>query len=140
MAKKEKAAPKEVPAKLAGFVDSPFRVYLVMGKKEREASVLSSGLIRFKEEEFKSPCAAATAMAKDMDEKWVLNAWTALKYNKDGERVALDTIRGSKSPLKAAPAPKAKKVAKAKTAKKRVRKEAPAATHREAVAEQAASA
>lgn len=108
---------KETAPKLAAFVDSTFPIYLVMGKKERSAQVLSSGLIRFKDVDHKSPCSAAQAMAKDMDEKWEgPNAWSRLRFNKDGARVPLDTLRGSKSPLKAVEA-KPKRVKKAKAAR-----------------------
>jgi hypothetical protein len=115
---REKKAKKETAPKLAPFVDSPFPIYLVHEGKERTATVLSSGLIRFKEEEYKSPCAVATAMAKDLGFKWNLNAWSALKFNRDGERVPLDKIRGAKSPLKAAAPKAAKKEAKPKASKR----------------------
>ena len=139
MAKKEKAAKKEkthAAPKLAAFVDHSFPIYLTMGEKEREARVLTSGMISFKEKEYASPCAAATAMAKDMGEKWTLNAWTALKFNKDGERVALNVVRGAKSPLKVA-APKPKAASKAKAKKEAKPK---AAKRAKKVAQQAASA
>lgn len=117
-----KVEKKATPPKLAAFVDSPIKIYLVMGKKEREATILSTGLIRFDETEYKSPCAAATAMAKAMGEEWTLNAWASLKYNRDGERVSIDTLRGAKSPLKAVVAKpkkvKAAKVTKPKAARK----------------------
>lgn len=112
--KKEKRA-KAVggsPAKLAAFVDHPFPVYVDIDGKEREATVLSTGLIKYKDVEYKSPCAVATAMAKDVGVPWTGNAWTRLKYNEDGKRVALDTVRGSKSPTKKAGS-KPKRVRKA---------------------------
>jgi len=117
MAKKEKKIREkkvkvETAPKLAPFVDSPFPIYLTHEGKEKSATVLSSGLIKYDEEMYRSPCAAATAMAKDLGFKWNLNAWSALKFNRDGERVPLDAIRGAKSPLAKAVAPKREKKAK----------------------------
>lgn len=113
--KKEKvvAAPK-----LAAFVDSPVKIWYMYDGKEREATILSSGAILYKNVDYPSPCAAGTAIAKDLGGEPKTNAWVAFKYNKDGERVPLDQIRGSKSPLKK-PEPKPKREKKARA--KRVR-------------------
>jgi hypothetical protein len=118
MATKEKKArkPKGEGRKptLAPFVDAPFKVYVTFDGKERDAMVLSSGVIRYKEKEFTSPSGFANAVIKEVGAKGRADGWKVVTFNKDGERVALDTLRGSKSPLKAE-APK--KERKAKTAK-----------------------
>jgi hypothetical protein len=119
MAKKEKSQRKKgedrTPA-LAAFVDSPFKIYMTTGGKEYDAQVLSSGIIKIDDKEFTSPSSAGSYILGN-DKKGKprqVDGWKAWSFNKDGERVALDTLRGSKSPLKAE-APK--KERKAKTAK-----------------------
>jgi hypothetical protein len=109
---------------LAAFVDSPFKIYMNHDGKEREAQVLSSGIIRLGEKEFTSPSSAAQAILGKNAKGKPLQAdgWRAWRFNKDGERVELNVLRGAKSPLKAI-APKREKKAKTNGSKpKRVRK------------------
>jgi len=120
---------------LAPFVDSPFKIYMNSGGKEHEAQVLSTGVIRMGEKEFTSPSSAAQKILGNNAKGKPLQAdgWKVWRYNKDGERVELNVLRGHASPLKAvekAPAkPKAAKKAKsaangAPKAAKRARKAA----------------
>lgn len=83
---------------LAPFVDSPFKVYMTCDGKEREAMVLSSGIIKYKEKEFTSPSGFANAVIKELGAKGRADGWKSVRFNKNGERVPLDAIRG-KSPL-----------------------------------------
>lgn len=107
---------------LAAFVDSPFKVYMTCDGKEREAMVLSSGIIKYKEKEFTSPSGFANAVIKELGAKGRADGWKSVYFNKDGSRVMLNTLRGGKSPLKLE-APKREKKAKANGAtKKRIRK------------------
>lgn len=109
MAKKEKKEKKVLKPKgegrtpaLAAFVDSSFKIYLNHSGKEHEATVLSTGVIRYNDKEYTSPSSVG---AKIVGAE--VNGWRAWSFNKNGERVPLDVLRGSKSPL--AEAPKAKK-------------------------------
>lgn len=111
MAKKEKVKKESRGPALAAFVDSSFKIYLKHGKKEYDATVLSSGVIRYNDKDYDSASSAAKKIVGV-----AVNGWRAWSFNKDGVRVALDTLRGSKSPLKAAPE-KPKKERKAKSAK-----------------------
>lgn len=108
---------------LAPFVDAPFKVYMTCNGKERDAMVLSSGIIKYKEKEFTSPSGFANAVIKELGAKGRADGWKSVYFNKDGERVMLNTLRGGKSPLKLE-APKRKKKAKANGAPKpkRIRK------------------
>lgn len=102
--------------KLAGLVDSPFKIYITTGGKEYDAQVLSSGIIKIDEKEFTSPSSAGSYMlGKDAKGKpKQVDGWKAFGFNKDGKRVLLDALRGSKSPLKAEPTkPKREKKAAA---------------------------
>jgi len=106
---------------LAPFVDGPFKLYATLrGGKEVEAQVLKSGVIVMNEKEYTSPSAAATKAAGVATDGW--RFW---KFNKDGERVTLDTLRGKESPLRIVEAkPKAEKKPRAQR-KSRVKKESP---------------
>jgi hypothetical protein len=114
---KEKAArvkkPKSEGRKptLAGLVDSPLVIFMTTGKKEYKGTVLSSGVIKIDEKEFTSPSSAASYILgkDDKGKPKQADGWKCWSFNKDGERVVLDTLRGAKSPLKAV-APKPKKV------------------------------
>ena len=97
---------------LAPYVDAPFKVYVSFDGKERDAMVLSTGIIRYKEKEFTSPSGFANAVIKEVGAKGRADGWKVVTFNKDDKRVSLDTLRGSKSPLKAE-APKAPRKAKA---------------------------
>lgn len=121
MAKKERKEKGQgrVPT-LAAFVQGgAFHIYMTVDGKEREAQVLKSGVIVYKGKEYTSPSSAANAAVKDAGVKGLCDGWKVWKMNKDGERVPLNVLRGSKSPLKAAAAPKReKKAAKPKRAPK----------------------
>jgi hypothetical protein len=102
--------------RLAGLVDSPLTIFMTTGGKEYKGTVITSGIIKVDEKEFTSPSSAGSYILGN-DKKGKprqVDGWKAWSFNKDGKRVALDTLRGSKSPLKAE-APK--KERKAKSAK-----------------------
>jgi hypothetical protein len=101
---------------LAPYVDSPFKVYMNVDGKERDAQVLSTGIIKYKEKEFTSPSSLATFIMKEAGQKGRADGWKVLSFNKDDKRVPLNVLRGAKSPLKAAE-PKAKKERKPKAPK-----------------------
>ena len=124
MAKKEKAPRKKSEGRkptLALYIDAPFKIYITTGGKEYDAQVLSSGIIKIDNKQFTSPSSAGSYML-GKDEKGKpkqVDGWKAFTFNKDGQRVPLDTLRGSKSPLKAVEAkPKTAKAAKAKSPRK----------------------
>lgn len=98
-------------------------IYMNHDGKEHTASVLSSGVIRMNDKDYTSPSSAGSAiLGKDKKGKpRQIDGWKSWYFNKDGERVMLNTLRGSKSPLTlAAPSErKPKKVAKANGAAKR---------------------
>lgn len=133
--KKENGMPKEKKARkksegrkprLAGLVDSPLTIFMSTGGKEYKGVVLSSGVIKIDEKEFTSPSSAGSYILGN-DKKGKprqVDGWKSWTFNKDGERVPLDTLRGSKSPLKAVEAnPKKARKPKAVTPKpKRTRK------------------
>ena len=104
--KKEKVARKKSEGRkptLAPFVkDNPFKIYANTGGKEYEATVLTSGMIKMDEKEYTSPSSAGSALlGKDSKGKMrQVDGWKFWRFNKDGGRVPLDTLRGSKSPLK----------------------------------------
>lgn len=131
MAKKETKG--RTPA-LAPYVDSPFKIYMMTGGKEYDAQVLSSGVIKIDEKEFTSPSSAGSyLLSKNAKGKPLqVDGWKSWNFNKDGKRVPLDTLRGSKSPLKAedkpkkVAKPKAKKVRKPRTPKKAAEEKAAA--------------
>ena len=108
--------------RLAPFVDSPFKIYATYKGKEHEAQVLSSGMIKFREKEYFSPSAAGCAiLGGDLQ----VDGWKFWKFNKDGERVELNVLRGKESPLKVTEAkPKKEKIAKPKAEKKATAKKA----------------
>lgn len=111
---------------LKPYVDSPFKIYMNHDGKEREAQVLSGGLIRLGEKEFTSPSSAAQAILGKNAKGKPLQAdgWRAWRFNKNGERVELNVLRGKDSPLKAA-APKKPRKAKSTNGaakSKRIRK------------------
>lgn len=121
MAKEKKARkPKSEGRKptLAPYVDAPFKVYVTFDGKERDAMVLSTGIIRYKEKDFTSPSGFANAVIKEVGAKGRADGWKVVYFNKDGERVMLNTLRGSKSPLKIEEAkPKREKKASSGSAK-----------------------
>jgi len=111
----------------------PFKIWMTYDGKEREATVLTTGVIRYKDKDYNSPSSAATAVLKEFGAKGLRNGWTSWKFNKDGSRIMLNVLRGSKSPL-ALEAPKPRKAKSAKpdgpAKPKRVRKAAkPKANH-----------
>lgn len=102
MAKKEKVKKSEGrKPTLAPYVDSPFKIYMKTGGKEYDAMVLSSGMIKLDEKEFTSPSSAGQYLLgkNDKGKPLQVDGWKSWKFNKDGERVPLDVLRGSKSPL-----------------------------------------
>jgi hypothetical protein len=123
MSKTKKAKSEGRKPTLAPFVDAPFKVYMTCDGKERDAMVLSSGIIKYKEKEFTSPSGFANAVIKELGAKGRADGWKSVYFNKDGERVMLNTLRGGKSPLKLE-APKREKKAKANgnSKPKRIRK------------------
>jgi len=104
MSKKEKKVRKSKgegrKPTLAPFVDHPFPIYMNCDGKEREAMVLSSGIIKYKEKEFTSPSGFANAVIKELGAKGRADGWKSVYFNKDGERVMLNVLRGKESPLK----------------------------------------
>jgi hypothetical protein len=86
---------------LAPFVDGPFKIYANTDGKEYEAMVLSSGIIKMEEKEYTSPSSAGSVLlGKDKKGKpKQVDGWSFWKFNKNGERVPLDVLRGSKSLL-----------------------------------------
>ncbi len=106
---------------LAGLVDGPLTIFMTTGGKEYKGTVLSSGIIKIDEKEFTSPSSAGSYILGN-DKKGKprqVDGWKSWSYNKDGERVLLNTLRGSKSPLKLkAPKPKREKKAKSNGAPK----------------------
>lgn len=122
MSKTKKAKGEGRKPTLAPFVDSPFKVYMTCDGKERDAMVLSSGIIKYKEKEFTSPSGFANAVIKELGAKGRVDGWKSVYFNKDGERVMLNTLRGRKSPLKLEAPKREKQAAKPK----RVRKPRPA--------------
>jgi hypothetical protein len=108
MSKKGNGTPKAKKQKsegrkptLAPFVDGPFKIYANTDGKEYEAMVLSSGIIKMEEKEYTSPSSAGSVLlGKDKKGKpKQVDGWSFWKFNKNGERVPLDALRGSKSPL-----------------------------------------
>jgi Restriction Enzyme Adenine Methylase Associated len=114
MAKKAVAKKEGRKPALAAFVDSSFKIYLNHGGKEYEATVLSSGVIRYKDKDYASPSTVGTLICGQE-----VNGWRAWSYKKGDEYVALDTLRGKASPLKP---PKAGKAPRAKAAPKKAAK------------------
>jgi len=86
---------------LAQFVDHPFPIYANYKDEEYTALVLSSGIIMFEEKPYATPSAAGRAVIGNYKGKPLqVDGWAFWRFNKDGERVKLDVLRGSKSPLK----------------------------------------
>lgn len=118
MAKKKEARTKKLKGegrtpRLAPFVDEGFNITASGGGKEFEARVRKDGMIVFKDKEYFSPSAAAKAALPERS----IDGWGFwMLKNAKGERVALDALRGAKSPLKTVEA-KPKKERKAKVAK-----------------------
>lgn len=94
-------------------------IYMNHDGKEHTATVLQSGVIRMGDKDFTSPSSAGSAiLGKDKKGKpRQVDGWKSWYFNKDGERVMLNVLRGSKSPLALA-APKPKREKKAATPKK----------------------
>lgn len=151
MAKKNGSGKKKSEGRtprLAGLVDSPLVIFMTTGGKEYKGTVLTSGMIKVDEKEFTSPSSAGSYILGN-DKKGKprqVDGWKSWTFNKDGERVALDTLRGSKSPLKAE-APKKERKAKPngaakpkKERKARARKAKPTSGVAEADSSQQASA
>jgi hypothetical protein len=119
-------------------------IYMNHDDKEHTATVLTSGVIRMNDKDYTSPSSAGSAiLGKDKKGKpRQIDGWKSWYFNKDGSRVMLNTLRGSKSPLTLkAPKPRKAKAAKANgsvTAAKRVRK--PRATKLSTAQVEAASA
>jgi hypothetical protein len=116
--KKQKVKSEGRKPSLAPFVDSSFTIYMTTGKKEYKGTVLASGIIRVDEKEFTSPSSAGSYILgkDDKGKPKQVDGWKSWTFNKDGERVQLNTLRGSKSPLKLE-APKPKKAAAPKKPK-----------------------
>ena len=124
MAKKEKKQRKPKgegrTPRLTPFVSEGFNITASGGGKEFDARVRKDGMIIFKDKEFFSPSAAAKAALPERS----IDGWGFwMLKDKDGNRVPLDTLRGSKSPLKATDATPKKK-APAKRKKRRAAKKA----------------
>lgn len=113
---------------LAPFVDHPFPIYANYKNKEYTATVLSSGVIMFEEKPHATPSAAGRAVIGNYKGKPLqVDGWAFWRFNKDGERVKLDVLRGSKSPLKevAAKEVKAKAPRKPRTRKAKKASDSP---------------
>jgi hypothetical protein len=115
MGKKEKKVrkPKSEGRKpvLAEFVKEGFNIFASYKGKEIDARVRADGVIVFKDKEYATPNAAGMA-ATGRDHG--IDGYRFWRFKKNGEEVALDAIRGSKSPLKLeAPKPKSEKKTKA---------------------------
>jgi len=101
-------------------------IYMNHNGKEHDAMVLSSGVIRMNGKDYTSPSSAGSAiLGKDKKGKpRQVDGWKSWYFNKDGERVMLDTLRGSKSPLKAVDdKPKAERKAKKPRAPRKAKKQ-----------------
>lgn len=112
---------------LAPYVDTigGKTIYMNHDGKEHTATVLSSGVIRMGEKDFTSPSSAGSAiLGKDKKGKpRQIDGWKSWYFNKDGERLMLNTLRGSKSPLALeAPKPRKAKATKSASAPKKARK------------------
>ena len=117
-------------------------IYMNHGGKKHTASVLTSGVIRINDKDYTSPSSAGSAiLGKDKNGKpRQVDGWKSWYFNKDGERVMLNTLRGAKSPLTLeAPKPRKAKSAKpngpakpkkATTRKRRADRKAPEAEER----------
>ena len=83
-------------------------IYMNHDGKEHAATVLTSGVIRMNDKDYTSPSSAAGAiLGKNKKGKQLqADGWRCWRFNKDGERVELNVLRGKDSPLKAAAAPK----------------------------------
>jgi hypothetical protein len=105
-AKKEPKPSGRKPT-LAPFVtdrEAPFKIYGRARGKDFEATVLTSGIIRMDEKDYTSPSSAACAILNqgNTGKPRMVDGWAFWKYNRDGERVMLDLIRGKESPLEKA--------------------------------------
>jgi hypothetical protein len=103
--KKPKGEPKVTGRKptLAPFVEAPLPIYAVYKEKEYRAMVLSTGMISFEDKDYATPSAAGRAVMGDNanGKPLQVDGWKFWHYNDDGKRVPIDSLRGSKSPLKA---------------------------------------
>jgi hypothetical protein len=140
---KEKKARKKSEGRtptLAPYVDTigGKTIYMNSGGKEYIANVLSSGVIRMDDKDYTSPSSAAGAiLGKNKKGKQLqTDGWRVWRFNKDGERVELNELRGKSSPLKAVAKAKRKPKAVKKARKPRASKPKPQAP----AAEMAASA
>jgi RAMA domain-containing protein len=99
--KERKAKGESRKPTLAPFVDAPFKIYTSTDGKDYEAQVLSTGMIRMDEKEYTSPSSAGSALlGKDKKGKpRQVDGWKFWKFNKNGDRVELNVLRGPKSPL-----------------------------------------
>ena len=99
--KKEKKPSGRKPT-LAPFVDSTFQIYGSYKGKKIAARVLSTGVIVLDEKDYATPsaagCAAIRAAGAKKDAQ--VDGWKFWSFTKNDKRVPLDTLRGSKSPLK----------------------------------------
>jgi hypothetical protein len=75
---------------LAPYVNGPMKIYATYKGKEYEAQVLSSGVIKFQEQEFASPSSAARAILKGETQR---DGWHFWSFNKDGKRFQLAALR-----------------------------------------------
>ncbi len=105
MATKEAKKPKgegRTPT-LAPYTDTLAgkTIYMNHDGKKHTATVLTSGVIRFNDKDYTSPSSAGSAiLGKDKKGKpRQIDGWKSWYFNKDGERVMLNTLRGAKSPL-----------------------------------------
>ena len=89
-------------------MDHPFPIYGNYKGKEYTAQVLSTGFIVLDEKSYTSPTAAGQAVMGSYKGKPLqVDGWKFWKFNKDGERVELNILRGKESPLKTLKAKKA---------------------------------
>lgn len=109
-------------------------IYMNHDGKEHTATVLTSGVIRMGEKDYTSPSSAGSAiLGKDKKgNPRQVDGWKSWYFNKDGERVMLNTLRGSKSPLtlELAKPKREKKVAKSANGSVKPRKRKPRAIAR----------
>ena len=115
-------------------------IYMNHDGKEHTATVLSSGVIRMDEKDYTSPSSAGSAiLGKDKKGKpRQIDGWKSWYFNKDGDRVMLNTLRGSKSPL-SIEAPKPRKAKSANGAARKTRKRASGSSAAKAAKPQSSS-
>jgi hypothetical protein len=109
---------------LAEFIDEGLNIYAKYKGKEFEARVRKDGVIIFRDKEYATPNAAGMAAT---GRNHGIDGYRFWSFNKDGERVPLDTLRGAKSPLaKVEAKPKKVKAAPKKARKPRATKKSKA--------------